>query len=160
MTAKKRTTGKGPGSERLTPSNSARSPRSRKPRAPRFMRQRRFPKAVLEALASAKMVGIRSGRRHRFTGVWIVVVRGRVFIRSWNDKANGWHRSFGADPLGAVRWGSRSIFVRAKTVRGAALLDAIDRAYKAKYDTRASQKWVRGFRLAWRRATTTELVPR
>ena len=36
---------------------------------------------------------------------------------------------------------------------------AEDRAYAEKYHTSASMKWVRGFRLARRKATTTELVP-
>ena len=124
-------------------------------------RQRRsFPRVVLEALASEKMIGIRSGRDHRFTGVWVVVVRGRVFVRSWNDEPDGWHSAFREDPRGAVRCGSRTIRVRARPVRGPRLLDAIERAYAAKYDSKASQKWVRGFRLAWRRATTTEFEPR
>ena|SRR5215813_5852749 len=144
----------------LIRSAPARSPLSWKGRGAGASAQRRFPKAVLEALASAEMVGVRSGRTHRFTGVWIVVVRGRVFSRSWNDKANGWHRSFSAEPLGAVQCGNRRILVRARAARGAGMLGAIDRAYKEKYDTNASQKWVRGFRLAWRRATTTEFVPR
>jgi len=50
--------------------------------------------------------------------------------------------------------------VRARPVRGPRILEAIERAYAAKYDTKASQKWVRGFRAPWRRATTTEFVPR
>jgi len=106
------------------------------------------------------MVGVRSGRTHRFTGVWVVVVRGRVFIRSWNDKATGWYRAFRGNPRGEVQCGSRRTPVRAKAVRGQGLLEEVDGAYKEKYDTKASQKWVRGFRLAWRRATTTELAPR
>lgn len=122
--------------------------------------RRRFSKSVLEALASARMLGIRSGRTHDFTGVWVVVIRGRVFIRSWNDKATGWYRAFLEEPLGEIECGERRTRVRARTVRGAALLDAVERAYAAKYDTKASLKWVRGFRAARRRATTTELAPR
>jgi hypothetical protein len=44
-------------------------------------------------------------------------------------------------------------------VRGERLLDAIDAAYGKKYNTPASQKWVRGFAEPERRATTVEFVP-
>src|SRR5919206_360297 len=49
-----------------------------------------------------KRIVVRSGTTHRFTGVWTVVVRGRVFVRSWNDAETGWHRAFREDPRGAI----------------------------------------------------------
>jgi len=118
-----------------------------------------FSASILDALAAEKMIGIRSGRKHRYTGVWAVVVRGRLFVRSWNDKETGWYRAFLEEPRGEVRVAERVVRVRAKRVRGEALIAAIERAYADKYDTRASLKWVRGFRVPWRRATTTEFVP-
>lgn len=113
----------------------------------------------MEGFARAKMIGVRSGEFHRFTGMWVVVVRGRVFVRSWNDDPGGWREALRAEPRGQAQCGPRRIAVRARPVRGPRLLDAIDRAYAEKYDTKASRKWVRGFRVAWRRATTTELRP-
>jgi hypothetical protein len=121
--------------------------------------RRRFSGPVLAALAAEKMIGIRSGRTHRYTGVWVVVVRGRVFVRSWNDEETGWRRAFLEEPRGEVRVGERGLRVRAKPVRAAGLFEAVERAYAEKYDTKASLKWVRGFRVPWRRATTTEFVP-
>lgn len=118
-----------------------------------------LPPSVLDALAVEKMIGIRSGRIHRYTGVWAVVVRGRVYVRSWNDKETGWYRAFLEEPRGEIRVGERVVRVRARTVRGARVIEAIERAYAEKYDSKASQKWVRGFRAARRRATTTEFVP-
>ena len=53
----------------------------------------RFSKPVLDLLADAVLVGLRAGTEHRFTGVWVVVVKGRVFVRSWNDKATGWRQA-------------------------------------------------------------------
>ena len=53
-----------------------------------------FSNAVVAALAGAKIVGVRSGTEHRPTGVWVVVVKGRVFARSWSDKPTGWFRAF------------------------------------------------------------------
>jgi hypothetical protein len=120
-----------------------------------------FSKPVVAALAGAKIVGVRAGTEHRPTGVWVVVVNGRVFARSWSDKPGGWFRAFLEEPRGVVQIPrGREIRIRAKRVRGERLLDAIDAAYGTKYQTPASQKWVRGFAGPQRRATTIEFVPR
>jgi hypothetical protein len=122
---------------------------------------RGFSKPALAALDAAKIIGVRAGTEHRFTGVWVVVVKARVFVRSWNDKPAGWHRAFVEEPLGVVQApNGREIRVRARKVRGEGLLDAIDDAYGEKYNTPASRKWVHGFAQPRRRGTTTELVPR
>src|SRR5687767_1427923 len=39
-----------------------------------------FSNGVMAALASAKIVGVRSGTEHRPTGVWVVVVKGRSLL--------------------------------------------------------------------------------
>ncbi|HEX2093492.1 MAG TPA: nitroreductase/quinone reductase family protein [Longimicrobiaceae bacterium] len=120
---------------------------------------RGFPDAVLEAVDRAKILGVRSGSDHRHTGVWVVVVERRVFIRSWNDKPTGWYRAFQRDPLGSIRIGEQEIAVRARRTRSQRLRQAVSRAYAEKYDTRASEKWVRGFAEPHRELTTLELVP-
>jgi hypothetical protein len=120
---------------------------------------RRFSRTELEELAQAKMLGVRAGTEHRYTGVWIVVVEGRVFVRSWNDKPTGWYRAFQAQPLGSIRLVDREIVIRARRLRGERLRDMITRSYARKYDTKASQKWVVGFAEPHRAATTLELLP-
>src|SRR6266542_4001326 len=121
---------------------------------------RRFSEPVLAAIAESKIIGIRAGTEpHRFTGVWVVVVRRRVFVRPWNDKAHGWHRVLREERRGAIQLSAREIAVGASNTKGERLLDAIDHAYGEKYNTKASQKWVRGFASSRRRMTTTELVP-
>jgi hypothetical protein len=125
------------------------------------MPARTFSGATLGALDAAKILGVRAGIEHRPTGVWVVVVGRRVFARSWSDKPTGWYRAFLEEPLGVIQVPSgREIRVRAKKVRGERLLDTIDEAYAAKYNTPASRKWVRGFAQPRRRATTLEFVPR
>ena len=124
-------------------------------------RARRFSTPVLAALDSSKILGIRAGvEPHRFLGVWMVVVGGRLFVRSWNDKPTGWHRAFAIDPRGAIQIGTRTVAVRARRARGDRLMLAIERAYAAKYPTSGSRKYVRGFKSPRRRKTTTELLPR
>jgi hypothetical protein len=120
----------------------------------------RFPNRIISRLRESRMIGIRAGvEPHRFTPVWFVVVDRRVFVRPWNDKATGWHRAFQRDPVGAIEIAGREVPVRARTAFGERLFDSIDAGYAEKYPTKASRKWVRGFRLPRRRRTTTELRP-
>ena len=120
---------------------------------------RRFSGPELEELARAKILGVRAGAERRHTGVWGVVVDGRVFVRSWNDKPTGWYRAFQAQPLGSIQLAGRALAVRARRLRGARLRDAVTRAYGGKYHTKASAKSVRGFAEPRRAATTLELLP-
>jgi hypothetical protein len=120
---------------------------------------RRFSGPVLEELATAKILGVRAGAAHRYTGVWVVLVEGRAFVRSWNDTPTGWYRAFRAEPRGSIRLTGREVAVRARQTRGERLRDAVTRAYAVKYNTKASEKWVRGFAEPRRAATTLELVP-
>jgi len=53
----------------------------------------------------------------------------------------------------------RELSVRAVPVHSARLNDAADEAFAAKYTTKANLKYVEGFRLAKRKATTLELIP-
>jgi hypothetical protein len=116
----------------------------------------RFSSDELDALDRSKILGVRSGAEHRFTGVWVVVVEGRVFARSWNDEPNGWFRAFRREPAGCIRVGDSVLGVRGKPVRNARLREAVTAAFARKYDTEASQKWVRGFAEAERAANTIE----
>ena len=123
---------------------------------------RRLARAIVAAIDAASIIGIRAGAKsdHRFIGVWPIVVEGRVFARSWTLTKDGWYRTFLEDPLGVLQFGDRQVKVRAARVRSERLRNKIEDAYAAKYATRASQKYVRGFRTARRRDTTTEFVPR
>ena len=124
--------------------------------------RKRLSRPIVAAADAAGIMGIRAGARsdHRFTGVWPIVVNGRLFARSWTRKARGWYRAFLEDPLGTIQVGERQIRVRAVRARGKRICDAVERAYSEKYDTAASKKYVRGFRTPRRRETTTEFVPR
>ena len=134
--------------------------------AVREVTTRRFPRRLVSRLDESGILRIRAGDEaaHRFLGIWVVVVNGRVFVRPWNDEQTGWRQAFLADPghRGAIRLekDGPDIPVRARPARGERLYDAVDAAYAAKYVTNASQKWVRGFRTPQRRKTTTELLPR
>jgi hypothetical protein len=128
---------------------------------------RRFSRATLAGFESTKYLYIRAGD-HRFIPIWVVVVDGRVIVRSWNDKADGWYRAFLSDPNGAVRIKDKAVRikdkndkevpVRAVRVRSSRLNDSADAAYSSKYTTKANAKYVRGLKTPKRKATTLELV--
>jgi len=121
---------------------------------------RGFSARVLAALDESKMLRIRAGTDHRFIGIWVVVVGGRVFVRSWNDKPSGWYRAFVDEPRGAIEIAGREIAVRAKRATSERVMAAVEVAYGEKYTTPAARQYVRGFKRPRRRRTTTELVPR
>lgn len=120
---------------------------------------RKFPPDIVEALRQAKILGVRAGTEHRFTGVWVVVVEDRVFARSWSDMPTGWFRAFKREPAGTIQVGDREIPVQAKQVRSDRIRDSVTKAFGEKYNTKASRKWVDGFAEDKRKINTIEFVP-
>ena len=118
-----------------------------------------FADDIVEAFRSAKILGVRAGTEHRYTGVWVVVVEDRVFARSWNDKPTGWFQAFRKQSSGMVQVSDLEIPVRGKKVRSARLRDAVTVAFGEKYPTKGSRKWVEGFAEPERVANTIEFIP-
>ena len=124
------------------------------------MKPKRFPKSVVEAIDAAKILGIRAGTKpHRIIGIWVVVVEGRVFIRSYSLKERSWYRTFLEEPRGIIEVNGKQMKVRPVFTRSERLKKLVDRAYAEKYNTPGSLQFVKGFKLKKRRDTTTELVP-
>lgn len=121
--------------------------------------RRRFPPRILREVTDKGYLWIRAGTTHRFIGIWAVVVLGHVFVRSWTLKPEGWNRTFQKAPHGAIRLSGRVVRIRAVRIRSERLLRAVDRAYREKYTSPGSLKYVRGLVRGRRRASTTELVP-
>ena len=120
----------------------------------------RFPDHILAMLRDAKGLRIRAGNtQHRFIGIWFVMVRGRVFVRSWSVMPTGWYRVFLKDRRGAILLADHEIAVRAVSTRDKRLRDAVDRAYLEKYNTPGALKYAKDLGSTKSRATTTELVP-
>ena len=123
----------------------------------------RFAEKILAAIQKEKILGIRAGRdsTHRVIGIWSVVVEGRVFVRSWSMKPRSWWRTFLEDPHGEVFVAERKrgIKVRAVQVKSEKLKDRVSAAYKEKYNTPGSIRYVEDMSLSPSRDTTTELVP-
>jgi hypothetical protein len=123
--------------------------------------RRGFPKRIVSLLHESPTLRVRAGAApHRFISIWCVVVAGRVFVRPWNDKPNGWHQKLLRERIGAILIDGREILVGARAAHGERLFDAIDAAYAAKYPTKGALTWIRGFSEPRRRMTTTEILPR
>ncbi len=124
------------------------------------MKPKRFPKSVVEAIDAAKILGIRAGTKsHRVIGIWVVVVEGRVFVRSYSLKERSWYRTFLEEPRGIIEVNGKQMKVRPVFTRSERLKKLVDRAYAEKYNTPGSLQFVKGFKEKKRRDTTTELVP-
>jgi hypothetical protein len=74
----------------------------------------RFVTDILDDINKEKILGIRAGRdsKHRIIGVWVVVVEGRVFVRSWSLSLRSWWRTFLKDSLGSIFIKDKEISVR------------------------------------------------
>ena len=119
-----------------------------------------FSANIVAKLRAGKGLRIRAGTGdHRFIGIWVVVVKDRVFVRSWSVKPDGWYRTFLAEPHGAIRVGDRDLPVVAVGIRDKRILDAIDRAYLEKYNTPGAIKYAQDLGSPQSRAATIELRP-
>ena len=123
----------------------------------------RFSEEVIANIHKDRILGIRAGSNshHRVIGIWVVVIDGRVFVRSYAMKAGGWWRTFLEDPYGEifVSKRKRGIKVRAVQTRSEKMKDAVSKAYKEKYNTPGSIGYVEEMSRKPLRDTTTELVP-
>ena len=122
--------------------------------------ERRFPKQIVTAIRDSKILGIRAGTApHRIIGIWVVVVEGRVFVRSYSLKERSWYRTFLEEPRGLIEVNGKQMKVRPVFTRSERLKKLVDGAYAEKYNTPGSLQFVKGFKRKKRRDTTTELVP-
>jgi len=123
--------------------------------------KRQLSDEILQLLKESSGLRIRAGSgEHRFIGIWHVIVKDRVFVRSWSVKENGWYGKFLKEPHGAIEVKKHETPIVAKRVVNKALRDAVDRAYLAKYKTPGALKYAKDLCSVKSRATTMELVMR
>src|SRR5215469_17041296 len=123
-------------------------------------RKRQFSAQMLVVLEKSKGLKIRIGPGgHRFIGIWFVMVKNRVFVRSWSLKPEGWYRTSLKQPRGKIQVAGHEIAVSAKRITSKSLRDEIDRAYLEKYSTPGALKYAKDLGSVKSRATTIELAP-
>jgi len=119
-----------------------------------------FSKETLADIRKRRLIGIRAGTdsAHRVIRIWVVVVHGRVFIRSWTLEPRSWWRTFLEDPHGSLFLGRQEIHVRAIHTRSERLKDLVSVAYKEKYDQPDDIQYVKDMSRKKSRDATVELV--
>jgi hypothetical protein len=92
-----------------------------------------FDPAILNALRNDKEVRFRTGSQTKGVIIWIVTVGDEVFVRSVRGAKGKWHAAASATGEAALEVAGRSVSVRATPVGDAATIDAVSKAYLAKY---------------------------
>ena len=125
--------------------------------------KKQFSAEALSRVQKERILGICAGSdgAHRLIGIWAVVVNGRVFVRSWSMKPQSWWRTFLNDPYGEIFIAKRKrgIKVRAVQVKSEKLEEAVSAAYREKYRSPGSIRYVEDMSRSPSRDTTTELIP-
>ncbi|WP_062289356.1 DUF2255 family protein [Demequina phytophila] len=89
------------------------------------------------------------------TGIWSVVVDGRLFVRAWNGVRGRWYRAAISQGAGRIRAGGHAVDVRF-AAGDPALAKAVDSAYAAKY---AGSPYLPPMLGAGPREATVEITP-
>jgi hypothetical protein len=99
------------------------------------MTDARFADETLELLAAAHEVRIETwgaGEPHRTT-IWVVVVDGVPYVRSYRGPAARWYGEIRVEPHGAIHVGDRRVPVRAVAADDEASVAACSAGLSAKY---------------------------
>lgn len=91
---------------------------------------------VLDYIQNNNLIGIKAGvGRPDFLDIWMVVVQGRIFARSWGLAERSWYNSFLKNPIGQIKCGTILYPIWATTVDDSPeLTTAINQAYLTKYN--------------------------
>lgn len=92
---------------------------------------------VLAHLAATEEIVLETRRRDgrgRRTPVWVVVVNGQAYVRSWHGARGAWYRDLLRDPTAGLHAGDRTVTVKAAPVDDARIIEQVSQAYRQKYD--------------------------
>lgn len=123
---------------------------------------RKFSAAFLECMTSTEINHVRAGvGRTKFTGIWMVVVKGRIFARSYYLRERSWYNTLLEGAQGEIKCVADTVVIRG--VRPAdldAITTAVNKSYESKYNVKPhNKKWVDGLCEPARVAKTMEFVP-
>ena len=123
---------------------------------------KRFPSSFLTCINSTQINHVRVGAdREKFTGIWMVQVKGRVFARSYYLRERSWYNTFLETESGEIKCAAATVTVKGIKPKDLATITAfVNSAYQKKYGIRPSnQKWVDGLCESERVKKTMEFVP-
>ena len=123
---------------------------------------KKFSTAFLKCINETQITSMRAGKdRTKFTGIWMVVVKGRIFGRSYYGAGRSWYTAFLEGNEGDIKCGKEIIPVKGvKPTDVNTITAAINKAYEKKYLAKAyNKKWVDGLCEPERIARTMEFIP-
>jgi hypothetical protein len=123
---------------------------------------KKFSKTFLKCITETQITSVRAGKgRDKFTGIWMVVVKERIFGRSYYGAERSWYTALLKGGNGEIKCGDEIIPVKGlKPADISTINKAINKAYEKKYMVRASNKiWVDGLAAPERVARTMEFIP-
>ena len=81
------------------------------------MKQNMFPEDFYTYLNENTLVEVKGGTtRKSFLHIWLVVVEGRVFGRSWNKSEKSWFTAAVKTGVGAIKYGEKILEVKGRKV--------------------------------------------
>ena len=123
---------------------------------------KKFSKAFLKCINDTQITSVRVGKgRDKFTGIWMVVVKDRIFGRSYYGAERSWYTTLLKDGIGEIKCGDEIIPVKGLRPADIKTINkAINKAYEKKYLIKAHNKiWVDGLAAPERVARTMEFIP-
>jgi len=126
------------------------------------MDMKHFSKTFLKCINETQITSVRAGNdREKFTGIWMVVVDGRIFGRSYSLSERSWYTALSNGETGDIKCVKEVVPVKGKKPTDIdAINAAINKAYEKKYLVKAhNKKWVDGLAEPERVARTMEFIP-
>src|SRR5436189_6442542 len=122
---------------------------------------KQFSKAFLKCIRETQITSVRACKdRTKFTGIWMVVVKERIFARSYYGAERSWYTALLDGDYGDLK--CKKEIVPVKGVKPAdidVIADAINKAYEKKYLVKAyNKKWVDGLNQPERIERTIEFI--
>jgi len=117
--------------------------------------------SFLNCINETQITSVRAGKnREKFTGIWMVVVDGRIFARSYNLSDRSWYTALLNDESGELKCGKEIIPVKGLRPPDVNIITgAINNAYEKKYLVKGyNKKWVDGLCQPERVARTMEFI--
>ena len=101
---------------------------------------------AVDYINSNNLAGIKAGaERPSFLEIWMVVVDGRIFARSWGFAEKSWYNTFLKASKGEIKCGEVVLDITAKIPQDLEVLNAkINQAYLDKYNSGDNAKYAIG----------------
>jgi len=116
----------------------------------------------LKCINETQITSVRAGKdREKFTGIWMVVVKDRIFGRSYYGADRSWYTALLNGDNGDIKCVKEIVPVKgSKPADIKSITNAINKAYEKKYLVKGyNKKWVDGLCEPERVARTMEFIP-